>query len=63
MPKTTRDGRVKAGELPSTLRRSPARAQQTFARTHDSAAEQYGEGTARRADGLRRPQALVREGG
>lgn len=31
-------------ELPSTLKRSPARAQRTFAKTHDSAVEQYGEG-------------------
>jgi hypothetical protein len=31
-------------ELPRTLRRSPARAQRTWAKTHDSAVEQYGEG-------------------
>jgi cation transport regulator ChaB len=30
--------------LPSTLRRSPAKAQRTWAETHDSAVEQYGEG-------------------
>src|SRR5690349_25025729 len=30
--------------LPSTLRRSPKKAQETWAKTHDSAVEQYGEG-------------------
>ncbi|MDP9793365.1 cation transport regulator ChaB [Catenuloplanes nepalensis] len=31
-------------ELPSTLKRSPKKAQDTFVKTHDSAVEQYGEG-------------------
>jgi cation transport regulator ChaB len=31
-------------ELPSTLRRSPKKAQDTWAETHDSAVETYGEG-------------------
>jgi hypothetical protein len=31
-------------EMPATLRRSPAKAQRTWAKTHDSAVEQYGEG-------------------
>jgi cation transport regulator ChaB len=31
-------------ELPSTLRRSPRKAQDTWAETHDSAVETYGEG-------------------
>lgn len=31
-------------KLPSTLRRSPARAQRTWAKTHDSAVREYGEG-------------------
>src|SRR5688572_26266870 len=31
-------------ELPETLKRSPAKAQDTFIKTHDSAVEQYGEG-------------------
>ena len=31
-------------ELPATLKRSPKKAQDTFAETHDSAVEQYGEG-------------------
>lgn len=30
--------------LPSTLRRSPPKAQRTWAKTHDSAVETYGEG-------------------
>jgi hypothetical protein len=35
---------MKKSELPSTLKRSPARAQRTFGKTHDRAVEQYGEG-------------------
>lgn len=31
-------------ELPATLKRSPAKAQATWVKTHDSAVEQYGEG-------------------
>lgn len=31
-------------ELPDTLRRSPKKAQETWAKTHDSAVETYGEG-------------------
>lgn len=31
-------------DLPSTLRRSPAKAQETWSATHDSAVEEYGEG-------------------
>ena len=31
-------------EMPSTLRRSPKKAQRTWAKTHDSAVEEYGEG-------------------
>ena len=44
MPMTTKSGKVKKSELPDTLKRSPAKAQRTFAKTHDSAVEQYGEG-------------------
>jgi len=44
MPKTTKSGTAKKDELPSTLKRSPAKAQRTFAKAHDSAAEEYGEG-------------------
>jgi ChaB/Rho termination factor, N-terminal domain len=31
-------------ELPSTLRRSPKKAQETWIKAHDSAVQQYGEG-------------------
>ena len=31
-------------ELPATLKRSPEKAQETWAKTHDSAVETYGEG-------------------
>src|SRR5579875_3182997 len=44
MPKMTKGGKVKKDELPSTLERSPAKAQRTFAKAHDSAADEYGEG-------------------
>jgi cation transport regulator ChaB len=43
MPKTTKTGGAKLSELPSTLRRSPKKAQRTFAKAHDSAAEEYGD--------------------
>jgi cation transport regulator ChaB len=41
MPKTTKQGRAKQDELPSTLRRSGRKAQDTYAKTYDAAAEQY----------------------
>ncbi|MGA4506507.1 ChaB family protein [Propionibacteriaceae bacterium G1746] len=41
MPKATRSGRAKVGEIPETLERSSQKAQDTFAQTHDSAMEQY----------------------
>jgi cation transport regulator ChaB len=44
MPKTTSSGKAKKSELPDTLKRSPAKAQRTFAKAHDAAVEQYGEG-------------------
>jgi cation transport regulator ChaB len=44
MPKTTKSGKAKQSEIPSTLQRSPKKAQRTFAKAHDSAAEEYGEG-------------------
>jgi cation transport regulator ChaB len=43
MPKTTKNGSAKLSELPSTLQRSPKKAQRTFAKAHDSAAEEYGD--------------------
>ncbi|MFB9831788.1 ChaB family protein [Actinoallomurus acaciae] len=44
MPKTTRKGTAKQSELPGTIRRSDAKAQRTFAKAHDSAVAEYGEG-------------------
>jgi len=44
MPKTTARGTAKQSELPDTLKRSPAKAQRTFAKAHDAAAKEYGEG-------------------
>lgn len=44
MPKVTKSGKVKTGELPGTLQRSGKKAQETFAKTLDSAEETYGEG-------------------
>ncbi len=35
---------MKKEELPGTLKRSPDKAQRTYAKTHDSAVDQYGEG-------------------
>jgi cation transport regulator ChaB len=43
MPKTTKNGSAKQSELPSTLQRSPKKAQRTFAKAHDSAADEYGD--------------------
>ena len=44
MPKTNPQGQPKKSELPGTLQRSPKKAQKTFAKAHDSAADQYGDG-------------------
>jgi hypothetical protein len=44
MPKVTKSGKAKESELPSTLKRSDDKAKRTFAKTHDAAAEEYGEG-------------------
>jgi cation transport regulator ChaB len=43
MPKTTKGGKAKQSELPSTLKKSDDKAQRTFAKAHDSAAEEYGD--------------------
>ncbi len=43
MPKTSKTGSAKKSELPSTLKKSEAKAQRTFAKAHDSAAEEYGD--------------------
>lgn len=44
MPKTTKQGKAKKSELPDTIKRSDAKAQRTFAKAHDSAVKEYGEG-------------------
>jgi cation transport regulator ChaB len=41
MPKTTKKGTAKRDELPSTLQRSPKKAQRTFAKAYDSAMDSY----------------------
>lgn len=48
MPKTTRSGKPKQSELPSTLLHSDEKAQVTFTKTYDAAIEQY-DGDERRA--------------
>ena len=35
---------MRKGDLPSTVERSPEKAQRTFSKTHDRAVRQYGEG-------------------
>jgi cation transport regulator ChaB len=44
MPMTTKGGTARKSELPSTLQKSPAKAQRTFAKAHDAAVKEYGEG-------------------
>ena len=44
MPKMAKGDKVRRPELPDTLKRSGSKAQRTFAKTHDAAVEQYGEG-------------------
>jgi cation transport regulator ChaB len=48
MPKTTATGKPKQDELPSTLQRSAKKAQRTFSKAYDAAADQYG--SAKRAN-------------
>jgi cation transport regulator ChaB len=48
MPKTTKSGAPKQDELPSTLQRSAKKAQRTFTKAYDAAADQYG--SAKRAN-------------
>jgi hypothetical protein len=43
VPKTTKSGDARRDEIPSTLQRSDEKAQRTFAKAHDSAAESYGD--------------------
>jgi hypothetical protein len=42
MPKTTKAGKPIDNEVPATLKRSSGKAQRTFAKAHDAAAEEYG---------------------
>ncbi|WP_411375581.1 ChaB family protein [Arthrobacter sp. MPF02] len=51
MPKTGKNNHARKDELPSTLQRSDQKAQDTFAKTYDSALESYDndEGRAARA--------------
>ncbi|WAP52114.1 ChaB family protein [Arthrobacter sp. ATA002] len=44
MPKTGKNGHAIGDEIPSTLQRSDKKAQDTFAKTYDSAVEEYGDG-------------------
>ncbi|WP_067480174.1 ChaB family protein [Actinomadura hibisca] len=44
MPKSKGKGQVDEQELPDTLKRSDAKAQRTYAKAHDAAAQEYGEG-------------------
>ena len=44
MPMMTKKGKPRKKELPSTVARSSKKAQRTFAKAHDSAAKEYGEG-------------------
>ncbi|AZU01626.1 ChaB family protein [Brevibacterium linens] len=43
MPKTTKTGKPKVNELPSTLEKSSKKAQRTFTKAYDSAIDQYGD--------------------
>ena len=44
MPRSSRPGLTPAGELPGTLKRSPAEAQETFTRALTRAVRAYGDG-------------------
>ena len=43
MPKTTKSGKPKQSELPSTLQNSSGKAQRTFTKAYDAAIDQYGD--------------------
>jgi cation transport regulator ChaB len=43
MPKTTKSGKPKQSELPSTLKNSGGKAQRTFTKAYDAAIDQYGD--------------------
>ncbi len=44
MPMMSKKNKVRTGELPSTVARSSKKAQRTFAKAHDAAVKEYGEG-------------------
>lgn len=44
MPKTTESGKARNSELPSTLKKSDDKAKRTFAKAHDAAEQEYGDG-------------------
>lgn len=44
MPMTRSNGEPIESELPGTIQRSPKKAQETFAKAHDSAVKEYGDG-------------------
>ena len=44
MPKMASRWRVRRSELPDSLKRSGSKARRTFAKAHDAAVQQYGEG-------------------
>ncbi|MGY1745530.1 ChaB family protein [Blastococcus sp. SYSU D00695] len=43
MPKTTKSGKARDSEIPSTLRRSDDKAKRTFAKAHDAAMDSYAD--------------------
>ncbi|MEE9098324.1 ChaB family protein [Pseudarthrobacter phenanthrenivorans] len=49
MPKTGKNHHARKDEIPSTLQRSDQKAQDTFAKTYDSALESYGQDEQRAA--------------
>ncbi|MFF2840849.1 ChaB family protein [Paenarthrobacter sp. NPDC057981] len=49
MPKTGKNDHARKNELPSTLQRSEQKAQDTFAKTYDSAMESYDNDSSRAA--------------
>jgi hypothetical protein len=49
MPKTGKNDHARKDEIPSTLLRSDQKAQDTFAKTYDSALESYGNDESRAA--------------
>ena len=62
MPKTSKSGRPRKDELPATIERSDPKAQRTFAKAHDSAAEEYGDEQRAHQVAYCRAQAHPREG-